>query len=65
MVVSFSPRIYIRQPDYWEIEVVGTQNGIGLPQTSPFIHAEDVSRSVGTKGVDVVGNNQTIRLPLP
>jgi hypothetical protein len=65
MVVSFSPRIYIRQPDYWEIEVVGTQFGIGLPQTAPFIHAEDVSRSVGTKGVDVVGNNQTIRLPLP
>jgi hypothetical protein len=65
MVVGFSRRIYIRQPDYWEIEVVGLQSGIGLPQTAPFIHAEDVTGSVGTKGVDVVGNNQTIRVHLP
>ena len=65
MVVSFSPYIYIRQPEYWEIEVVGTQNGIGLPRTAPFEHAEDVTASLGTKGVDVIGSNQTIRVALP
>ena len=65
MVVSFAPHIYIRQPEYWEIEVVGTQWGIGLPQTGPFVHAEAITGSIGTQGVDVIGSNKTIRLPLP
>jgi|SRR5581483_6147864 len=65
MAVSFSRHIYIRQPEYWGIEVVGMQDGIGLPQTAPFVHAEDVTGSVGTKGVEVIGSNQTIRVDLP
>jgi hypothetical protein len=65
MVVHFSRHIYIRQPEYWEIDVVGTQSGIGLPQTAPFVHAEDVTGTVGTKGVAVIGNNRTIKVVLP
>ena len=35
MQVELHPLIYIRQPDYWGIEVVGCQSGIGLPATAP------------------------------
>ena len=36
MKVELHPLIYIRQPEYWGIEVVACQDGIGLPQTAPY-----------------------------
>ena len=55
MIVELSPLIYIRQPEYWGIEVVGCQNGIGLPQTAPYTVALDITHLLGTKGIEVIG----------
>ena len=31
MKVELAPRVYVKQPDYWGIEVVGSLPGVGLP----------------------------------
>jgi hypothetical protein len=36
MQVSLIPRIYVVQPEYWEIEVVGSLPGIGLPALKAY-----------------------------
>lgn len=62
MRVDFSPLIYIGQPEYWGIQVIGIQSGIGLPTTAPYSHYDEVSQFMGKKGVEVIGANQTIKL---
>ena len=53
MKVELHPLIYIRQPEYWGIEVVGCQAGIGLPMTAPYHVALDITHLLGTKGIEV------------
>lgn len=65
MTVKFAPLIYVRQPEYWGIEVIGIQTGVGLPATAPFTHTEEVTSTVGTKGVEAIGANKPIKLQLP
>src|SRR5687767_11392275 len=36
MTVTLSPLIYIRRPQYWGIEVIGSLPGIGLPASAPY-----------------------------
>ncbi|MEG3164207.1 hypothetical protein U1701_06340 [Sphingomonas sp. PB2P19] len=55
MTVQLTPLIYVRQPEYWEIEVVATQAGIGLPMVAPYHAVLDISYLRGTKGIEVVG----------
>jgi hypothetical protein len=65
MTVRLSPLIYIRQPEYWGIEVIGTLSGIGLPVLAPyhvFISLEGIR---GTKGIEVIGANKTKKINLP
>jgi hypothetical protein len=65
MTVRLSPLIYIRQPEYWGIEVIGTLSGIGLPLRSPyqvFISLEGIR---GTKGIEVIGASKTKKINLP
>ena len=62
MKVEFSPLIYVDQPEYWGIQVIGIQRGIGLPVVTPFEHTEEVTQYMGKKGVDAIGANQTITL---
>ena len=33
--IALVPLVYLRQPDYWEIEVVGCLRGLGLPVLTP------------------------------
>ena len=36
MTVELQPLIYVHQPDYWGIEVVGCVSGISLPVEVPY-----------------------------
>ncbi len=65
MEVRLTPRIYVVQPEYWDIEVVGTLPGIGLPATeaySVFIPLEGIR---GTKGIKVIGSSQETTIDVP
>ena len=65
MTVELSPLIYIRQPEYWGIEVVGALHGIGIPVTAPYTVFIPLNGILGTKGIEVIGarKKQTIDIP--
>ena len=65
MKVELHPLIYIKQPEYWGIEVVGCQSGIGLPQTAPYHVALDISHLLGTKGIEVIGASSKKQIKVP
>jgi hypothetical protein len=65
MEVSLSPRIYVRRPEYWGIEVVGRLPGIGLPATAPYHISLPLDSILGTKGIDVIGANRSERFDVP
>jgi hypothetical protein len=65
MDVELRPRIYIKRPDYWEIEVDGCQSGIGLPMEMPYYVALDIPQSLGTKGIEVVGATRREQINVP
>jgi hypothetical protein len=55
MDVELHPLIYITRPEYWAIEVVGTQKGIGFPVPAPYEVALEITHFVGSKGIEVIG----------
>ena len=56
MRVDLVPVVYIRRPEYWEIELVGCLPGpTCLPQQKPFIEAQPLNGTLGTVGIEVVG----------
>jgi hypothetical protein len=64
--VELHALIYIRQPEYWGIEVIGCRSGgITPPLQVPYTVSLDVSHLRGTKGVEVIGahSRQTINIP--
>lgn len=64
--VQLVPVTYIRQPEYWIIEVQGCMSGdIGLPATRPYTATLDFQGSMGTRGIAVVGADRTRRFDLP
>ena len=65
MTVELRPLIYIVQPDYWGIEVVGCQNGIGLPKTAPYSVALDITHFRGKKGIEVIGSSGNKKINVP
>jgi len=65
MQVMLSPLIYIVQPDYWQIEVVGVLPGIGLPAFGPYVTHLDLAGVVGKKGIEVVGATKTEKFEVP
>src|SRR4029434_9127180 len=65
MQVELMPLTYIRQPDYWEIEVVGCLRGIGLPVLTPYTVSLPLDGVRGVHGVEVVGANGRKRLDVP
>lgn len=58
MTVELKPLIYVVQPDYWGIEVVGSMHGIGLPTTAPYTVAIPLNGILGKKGIEVIGANR-------
>lgn len=65
MTVRLSPLVYIRRPDYWGIEVVGSLPGIGLPATAPYTVALPLDGITGTKGIEVIGANKKMKIAVP
>ena len=65
MKVELQPLIYVRQPEYWGIEVAGCQNGIGLPTTAPYHVALDITHLLGTKGIEVIGASSRKQFNVP
>jgi hypothetical protein len=65
MKVSLSPLVYIKQPEFWGIEVVGSLPGIGLPATAPYTVSLPLDGVLGTKGIEVIGANSRKTFDVP
>ena len=65
MTVRLSPLIYIRRPEYWGIEVIGSLPGIGIPMTAPYTVSLPLDHTLGTKGIEVIGASRRQRIPVP
>ena len=55
MDVGLHPLPYASRPDYTVIEVVGCQNGIGLPQAGPYSTVIEFTHLIGVRGIEIVG----------
>ena len=66
MEVDLVPVVYIQQPEFWGIEVVGClPDGIGVPTTAPYIVRINLSGVTGTKGVEVMGATRSEKIEVP
>jgi hypothetical protein len=57
--VRLVPVTYIQQPVYWAIEVTACAPQIGLPATDEFTAELDLTGTIGTKGIQVVGASRS------
>lgn len=55
MDVGLHPLLYAARPDFTGIELVGCQNGIGLPQAAPYSVAIEITHLIGVRGIEVIG----------
>lgn len=65
MDVELAPFVYVRQPEYWEIEVVGSLRGFGLPVTAPYTVSLPLAGFTGSLGIDVIGATRRERFDVP
>ena len=65
MKVDLVPLVYIQQPDYWGIEVVGCLPGIGLPATAPYAISLPLTGHLGTAGIEVIGASEHQQIQVP
>jgi hypothetical protein len=65
MEVRLIPLVYVQQPDYWGIEVVGTLPGVGLPAEADYTVSISIDGIRGTKGVEVIGATERKTLAVP
>jgi hypothetical protein len=66
MRVNLVPLVYIRQPEYWGIEVAGhIRGGIGLTATAPYTASIPLAGIMGTRGIEVIGANRSQRIEVP
>ncbi len=66
MTVSLVPLIYIQQPDYWGIEVIGTlPSGICVTAIKPYMVTLDISHTLGKAGIEVIGAHRNEKIPVP
>ena len=66
MEVNLVPLVYIRQPEYWGIEVTGClPGGIGLPATEPYTAILSLTGTIGTKGIEVIGASCSEKILVP
>ena len=64
MEIRLSPLIYVTQPEYWGIEVVGCLPGIGLPAEAPY-HITLPIQSWGSMGIEVLGAAKSKKIQIP
>jgi hypothetical protein len=65
MEVELLPLVYVRQPEHWEIEVVGTLRGFALPAQAPYFVSLPVTATLGSAGVEIVGASRRERIDVP
>jgi|SRR6185436_15589576 len=66
MEVRLIPRVYVRRPEYWGIEVTGIlAGGICLPAAVPYNVFLPLDGVIGTKGIEVVGSNKQEKIKVP
>lgn len=65
MTVDLVPLVYIRQPEYWGIEVVGCLRGIGLPALAPYTVSIPLNGITGTEGIEVIGATRSEKIEIP
>ncbi len=65
MEVSLSPLVYIKQPEYWGIEVVGCLPEVGLPTVTPYVVRLDLNGTIGTCGIEVIGASRSEKIDIP
>jgi hypothetical protein len=67
MEVNLIPLVYIRQPEYWGIEVIGSlPGGIGLAApTAPYIASLALNGTIGTQGIEVIGATRSEKISVP
>lgn len=65
MSVDLRPLIYVRQPAYWGIEVVGCLPGIGLPAEAPYSESIPLDGIRGTKGIEILGATKSEKREVP
>ena len=67
--VSLVPVVYISQPQYWAIQVVGTfEAGPHVSQpiaALPYSVQLDIASCTGSEGIEVVGANSTEKIEVP
>ncbi len=67
MTVQLVPMTYLRQPEYWGIEVIGSSAGLApvqLPVSVPYTVELDIRHCTGTVGLEVIGATHTELIPL-
>jgi hypothetical protein len=64
MQVSLNPLRYMKQPEYWGIEVVGCMPPIGQPAIIPYVVELSLAGITGTAGIEVIGAGHTERIEL-
>ena len=66
MEVTLTPLVYIRQPEYWGIEVVGCPlPEVGLPVVTDYAVKLDLDGTIGTRGIDVIGATHSEEIDIP
>jgi len=65
MDVELVPLVYVRQPEYWEVEVVGSLRAFGLPAPERYAVSLPVTSTMGTIGIEVAGATRSERLDVP
>jgi len=65
MRVELMPLIYVQQPEYWGIEVVGCLSGIGLPAIGAYTVSLPLDGITGTKGIEVIGATHSEKRKIP
>lgn len=63
MQIELAPLAYVRQPEFWAIQVTGCAPGTGLSVMTPYTATLDIDEyAPGRQGADILGRNQDIRL---
>jgi hypothetical protein len=64
MQVQLVPLVFVRRPEYWGIEVVGSLSGIGLPALAPYEVSLPLAGFLGTQGIEVIGASRVQRFDI-
>jgi hypothetical protein len=63
--VQLIPAVYVRQPDYWRIELVQCGKDAEGPETAHFTARLPLLGLLGTSGIEIVGAPRIERIDMP